>query len=180
MAPTEVEMDARTDVPHRLGNVGSDTADVEELAVPIDDCATPGLHQQTLGKVHPDVGTGDPAENEIGAVDRRAVHGPIETFGSNGRTQHEGVDTDAERRASPSGGSNDRFSTPKDTTPPPTWLERVRRRAEPLFTNSRIAHAAKDCRAYGRCTRSPRGRPRLEARRSSRHAAGSNGMTRAS
>ena len=98
MAPTEVEMDARTDVPHRLGNVRSDTADDRELAVPIDDCATPGLHQQTLGKVHPDVGTGDPAEDEIGAVDRRAVHGPIETFGSNGRTQHEGVDTDAVER----------------------------------------------------------------------------------
>ena len=98
MAPTEVEMDPRTDITHGLGNVGSNTADVGELAVPIDDCATPGLHQQTLGKVHPDIGSGDPAENEIGAVDRRAVHGPIETFGSNGRTQHEGVDTDVVER----------------------------------------------------------------------------------
>ena len=181
VAPTEVEMDARTDITHGLGNVRSDTADVRELAVPIDDCATPGLHQQTLGKVHPDVGTGDPAEDEIGAVDRRAVHGSVRTFGGNGRTQHEGVDTDAvERRhrgpddtakagrsrsqsgridlfgprlrhgggcrceheqdqrengthrtivKGPTGPAAQGDSTlpDTDTTPPPTWLERVRR-----------------------------------------------------
>ena len=181
VAPTEVEMDTRTDITHGLGNVGSNTADVGELAVPIDDCATPGLHQQTLREVHPDIGAGDPAEDEIGAVDRRAVHGSVGTFGGNGRTQHEGVDTDAVKRrhrrpddAAEAGGGRsqsgridlfgprlrhgghrrreyeqdqrgngthraivkgptgpaargDSTLPDTDTTPPPTWLERVRR-----------------------------------------------------
>ena len=95
-------------------------------------------------------------ENEIGAVDRRAVHGPIETFAA-------------------TGGRNTKGSTPMQSSVAIGWEQRPVLDAEGL---AELAH--RHAATYGRCTRSPRGRPRLEARRSSRHAAGSNGMTRAS
>ena len=95
MTPTEVEMEARTDVANGLRDVRSDAALVGELAVPIDDRPTARLHQEALGEVHPDVRAGEAAEHEIGAIDRRAIHVPVGTLRTCRQAQDERVDADA-------------------------------------------------------------------------------------
>ena len=84
----------------------SDTADVQELAVPIGRLRlTPGLHQQTLAERFIQTSsTGDPdmLRTKSERVDRRvSTRHPIETFGrQRGATQHEGVDIPDARRKS--------------------------------------------------------------------------------
>ena len=94
MTPSEVEMEPRTDVTDSLRDVGGDAALVRELAVPIDDGATARLHQKALGEVHPDVGAGEAADHEIGAIDRRAIHVPVGALGTCRQAQDERVDAD--------------------------------------------------------------------------------------
>ena len=93
VTPSEVEMEPGRNIAQRLRDVGRHAALIVETAVPVRDGTAAQLDQQLLVEVHPDIGSGDPADDEVGLIGRYAFRDCDSAVGARRRAEHERIDT---------------------------------------------------------------------------------------